>query len=332
MSTDISTDVAAHKAPLMSGGSIRPIVPQDFDGAWRIAKAVVQAGMAPRGLDTPEKATIAIMHGMEVGMPPMAALQSIAVVNGRPTIWGDGALALVRASGLLAAFDEWSEGTGDAYTAFCRVRRKGEQRDVVSKFSVAQAKASGLWTKRGQNGQPTPWQTYPERMLQMRARAYALRDTFADVLRGLGIAEEVRDTETIGSEATRTVERPRSGEIERPPIAPPGDDAGAKPHAIVDIERAAENPVERPPTAQESLMVEVPAVPDPWADGDMRDQPEDFETQADQICDALEAAQSRDELERVADQWAERVAAMPKEIRSRCAGRLKACRAKFAGA
>ena len=46
---------------------------------------------------------IAIMHGLEVGLSPLSALQRIAVINGRPTIWGDGALALVKASGLCEA-------------------------------------------------------------------------------------------------------------------------------------------------------------------------------------------------------------------------------------
>jgi hypothetical protein len=34
---------------------------------------------------------------------------------------------------------------------------------------------------------------YPKRMRQMRARAFALRDVFPDVLRGLPVAEEVMD-------------------------------------------------------------------------------------------------------------------------------------------
>src|SRR4051812_39570725 len=92
------------KLPTMqSGGAVRAIVPQDFEGAWRIANAVVKSGMAPRGIDTAEKAMVAIMHGMEVGMTPMMALQSIAPINGRPAIYGDGALGLCQGSGLL----EW---------------------------------------------------------------------------------------------------------------------------------------------------------------------------------------------------------------------------------
>lgn len=179
---------------LQSGGQVRAIVPQDFDGAWRIATAVCKAGMAPIGLDTPEKAMVAIMHGMEVGLTPMAALQSIAVVNGRPTIWGDGAIGLVRGSGKLEWIKEKIEGEGDNMRAVCEVKRKGEPDTIRATFSVADAKKAGLWGKTGRNGQPTPWVTYPKRMLAMRARAFALRDGFADVLRGLGIAEEVQDT------------------------------------------------------------------------------------------------------------------------------------------
>ncbi len=185
---------AARLPSLQSGGAVRAIVPQDFEGAWRIATAVVKAGMAPHGLETPEKAMVAIMHGMEVGMTPMAALQSIAVVNGRPTIWGDGAIGLVRGSGKLEWIKERIEGQGDKMVAVCEVKRKGEPDVTKATFSVEDAKKAQLWGKTGRNGQPTPWVTYPKRMLAMRARAFALRDAFADVLRGLGIAEEVQDT------------------------------------------------------------------------------------------------------------------------------------------
>ena len=49
------------------------------------------------------------------------------------------------------------------------------------------AKRAGLYGKQG------PWQQYPKRMLQMRARAWALRDVFPDVLRGVHVAEEAQD-------------------------------------------------------------------------------------------------------------------------------------------
>lgn len=178
---------------LVSGGQIRAIIPQDFDQAWRIASAISKAGMQPPGLETPEKITIAILAGLEVGLPPMQAIQSIAVINNRPSIYGDGMLALVRSSGLLEMMDEFTNGQGDEMTATCAVRRRGEASKVIRTFSVADAKKAGLWDKKSKNGGPTPWTHYPLRMLAMRARAFALRDAFADVLRGLAIAEEMED-------------------------------------------------------------------------------------------------------------------------------------------
>ena len=54
-------------------------------------------------------------------------------------------------------------------------------------FSQNDAEIAGLWSKAG------PWKQYPKRMLQMRARAFCLRDLFPDVLKGLAVAEEVVD-------------------------------------------------------------------------------------------------------------------------------------------
>lgn len=235
MSQNVVTIETAQQQPklpaLQAGGAVRAIVPHDFDSAWRIANAVVKAAMAPKGLDTPEKAMVAIMHGLEVGLTPMAALQSIAVVNGRPTIWGDGAIGLVRGSGLLEWMDETFHGSkegDDAFRAVCVVKRAGEPKPVQYAFSVADAKRAGLWGKQG------PWQQYPKRMLQMRARAFALRDTFADVLRGLAIKEEAEDfhLKTVSDE---------QGE----PPAPPAVDASQENAAGADATAMPDPSIDR---------------------------------------------------------------------------------------
>ncbi len=211
---------------IAAGSKVQGIIPNDFDSAYRIAQAVCVAGMAPRGLDTPEKAFVAIMHGLEVGLAPMQALQSIAVINGRPSIWGDGAMGLVRSSGICESIREWVEGEGDQRIAYCQAKRRGEIQPVVGKFSVADAKLAGLWDKKGRNGEPTPWVTYPDRMLQMRARAFALRDAFADVLRGLHIAEEAGD---IAEPAARVIAPSPDAQrrtLERKPQEAAPDDTG----------------------------------------------------------------------------------------------------------
>jgi len=173
---------------IASGGAVRAIVPQTLDDAYRLANMIVKAGMAPAAFKTAEAVVVALLHGLEVGLPPMMALQSIAVINNRPTLWGDGAMALVRATGQLEEFEEWIDGAGEQMIAYCKVKRRGEK-PVTHSFSVEDAKKARLWGKEG------PWLTYPRRMIAMRPRSWCLRDVFADALKGLRIAEEVMDTD-----------------------------------------------------------------------------------------------------------------------------------------
>lgn len=129
---------------------------------------------------------VAWQKGLELGLKPLQALSTIAVVNGRATIWGDGLIALVKNS----SKEEWTHevlsGNGDQMVATCETKRKGQEKTVVQSFSVSDARKAGLW---GNN----TWAKYPKRMLQMRARGLCLRDAYPDVLNGLEIAEEMND-------------------------------------------------------------------------------------------------------------------------------------------
>jgi hypothetical protein len=155
---------------------------RSFDEMARFCKAIINSGLAPKGFNSPEAVMVAVQHGLELGLAPMQALQSIAVVNGKPVIYGDTALALATAHPAFLDIEETVEGN----VATCAVKRR-DRSAVVRTFSEADAKKAGLWGKAG------PWQQYPNRMLQMRARSWALRDAFPDALRGLGIREEVAD-------------------------------------------------------------------------------------------------------------------------------------------
>jgi hypothetical protein len=166
----------------------RGLALQSLDDAFKFAAMVAKSDVAPKDFKgKPESCLLAIQHGSEVGLSPMQSLQSIAVINGRPTIWGDAALALVQSSPVCEYVAEYIDGEGDAMTAVCEVKRRGYPTPHVARFSVADAKKAGLWGKAG------PWQQYPQRMLALRARGFALRNTFADALRGLITAEEAQD-------------------------------------------------------------------------------------------------------------------------------------------
>ena len=185
----------ATRSPVQIGS--RGITPTTMDELYRFAVAVSKSGLAPKGMESAESIFVALEMGLEVGLPLMASLQNIAVINGRPTIWGDAQLAVVRATGELEEFAEWYEEKGsklprnpsaftDETTAICRIKRRGQEAQETG-FSVGDAKRASLWGKSG------PWSQYPARMLRFRARSFALRDGFGDALRGLRSTEEVMD-------------------------------------------------------------------------------------------------------------------------------------------
>lgn len=136
----------------------------------------------------PQDLFICWAMGYQIGVSPEQAMQCIAVINGRPAMWGDDMLALCMVHKDFkdiietATFNE--HGAVIAFT--CIVKRDGRT-DTDSVFTLDMAKRAGLL------GKPGPWTQYPERMLKLRARGFALRDAFPDALKGIKSREEVED-------------------------------------------------------------------------------------------------------------------------------------------
>lgn len=178
-STDLQTQTTQALAPAEFG-------PRTFDEALKFSNYLADSDFVPKDYKgKPANCLIAMQWGAEVGLKPLQAIQNIAVINGRPALWGDSLIALARSHPAC----EYIVETDDGKAAYCKVKRRGEPEQVRS-FSVDDAKAAGLAGKQG------PWTQYPKRMRQMRARAFALRDIFPDALKGLPVAEEVLDTPT----------------------------------------------------------------------------------------------------------------------------------------
>src|SRR5690606_20513155 len=151
------------------------LTPNNLQEALQIAGILAESDIVPKDYQRkPGNILVAMQWGAEIGLQPLQAMQNIAVINGRPSIWGDAMLALVRGSGLL----EYIQESPTAEGCTIKLKRRGEP-EVVREFTVEDAKKAGLYGKQG------PWQTAPKRMMQMRARAFALRDVFPDVLRGV---------------------------------------------------------------------------------------------------------------------------------------------------
>lgn len=175
----------------MSNLTVRQsFAPTTLSEAMQFSEMLSRSTMVPKQYQgKPDDIMVAVQWGAEIGLAPLQALQNLAVINGKPSVYGDAAMALVQNSPVCEDIEEYLDGE----TAVCVARRTG-RKPVTAKFSVDDAKRAGLWGKQG------PWTQYPKRMLQMRARGFALRDAFPDVLKGLITIEEAQDYPTESQE------------------------------------------------------------------------------------------------------------------------------------
>ena len=162
--------------------------PTNMTEAMEFSKFLATSTHIPKDFQgNPNNILVAIQWGYEIGLAPMQALQNIAVINGRPSLWGDSMIAVCK------AHPDW-RGISETYIeeedkAVCLVKRNvhGEIEETRSEFSYKDAQRANLTNK------PGPWKNYPKRMLQLRARGFALRDAFPDAIKGLITAEEAID-------------------------------------------------------------------------------------------------------------------------------------------
>jgi len=168
------------------------LLPTSLGEALEVAKLIAYSGMVPKDyIERPGAVLVAIQMGAEVGLSPLASVQNIAVINGRPSIWGDAmlALALNHPDVVDVLEDDLKEITANGFATCTVVLR--ERENITRTFSIADAEKAKLLNK------DTPWRTYTNRMLQMRARGFALRDSVPGAFRGLHQAEVARELPPI---------------------------------------------------------------------------------------------------------------------------------------
>ena len=162
------------------------LAPRTLTEAMDFAKMMADSELVPKSFrGKPGDVLIAVQMGNEVGLQPMAAIQNIAVINGKPGIYGDAGKAILLAAGCVIEEDdiEIIKRTGRAR---CKITR-GNRPPVERTYCIDNAKTAGLWNKEG------PWRTNPERQMAWRAFWFAARDAASDLLKGLGGAEELAD-------------------------------------------------------------------------------------------------------------------------------------------
>ncbi|MGF6157814.1 hypothetical protein M2267_003073 [Ensifer sp. KUDG1] len=231
----------AHIPALTAGGQVMAIVPQTFEETLRVARAVVASGLAPSALvgkltgdDAAAAVAVAIMSGAELGLKPMVSLRSFTVINGKPALYGDGLINVVRMSGKVAYLRTGCDERNGKMVGYCEAKRLDTGEDKRVEFSQVDAERAGLWQteaivtkwnkwdkKNEQKPNDSPWYRFPQRMLAWRAAGYCLRELFGDVLGGIRDEFEVREIDEVETMRDITPEKPALPPKPPAPPAPP---------------------------------------------------------------------------------------------------------------
>ena len=159
--------------------------------AMTLAKGLAGTAFVPSHFQgKPADTAVAIMKGAALGLDPVAALEAIYVISGKPALYARSMVALVLARG----HEVWTE-EADAATVTVRGRRHGSSHVEESTWDVARVKAAGLDRNR-------QYAAHPEAMLYARAAADVCRRIAPDVLAGLSYGVEELQEPAVDAQAT----------------------------------------------------------------------------------------------------------------------------------
>lgn len=151
------------------------------------SKALSASDLLPKQFrNAPANVLVALEYGNALGLSPMAAIQGIHVVEGRPTASAQLIGALVRNAGhrLRVQGD-------DRHAVAVIVRRDDPDFEFRAEWTMERAKAANLAGKG-------VWKQYPAAMLKARAITEVARDACPEVLSGVAYtAEELGADEPV---------------------------------------------------------------------------------------------------------------------------------------
>ncbi len=151
------------------------------DQAFGLAERIAKSALVPSAYrGKPTDLAIALMFGAEIGLPPMAAMNRIVVVEGKPALDAQGMVAVIRAAGHSLS----GETSSDRATVKGKRGDTGDEMTVT--FSMDDARRANL-TNKG------VWKSYPSSMLWARAVSQLARMLFADCLLGFSYVPEEAD-------------------------------------------------------------------------------------------------------------------------------------------
>lgn len=166
-----------------------------FDLAQRQAMAMCSSSLVPqqyRGRENLGNVLIAMQLANRIGADPMAVMQNLHVIQGRPSLSSSFLIATVNACGRFHPLRFEVEGDDPSAKTY-RVRayatdRESKERCEGTWITWKMVEAEG-WSKKA----GSKWLTMPEQMFRYRAAAFWARVYAPEVSQGIHTVEEVTD-------------------------------------------------------------------------------------------------------------------------------------------
>ncbi len=191
------------------------LVPTSLEGAMQFSSWLAQSSLLPKSVNREHDIFFVVCAGMELGFPPMAALRSLYVVNGRTALEAKAKSALCLQRGAAMYFRK-TEDTDKAVT--WETHRLGAPGPAVSRFTIDDAKHAGLLNKEG------PWKQYPRRMMSWKALGFLCDDTYPDIMLGVATKEDFDEEHITFRPITNVAPGIDLGTV---PAKPPANEAAA---------------------------------------------------------------------------------------------------------
>lgn len=158
------------------------------------ATTIMDSGLLPSSIDTPEQVITIVQHGKELGLTPHIALNNIHVIAGRPVVSSSMLGAMLKKHGVEWVIKEdfetietaGGEGKRTSYEFFWKSKVTDSVLNTVFSITWGQMELAGYTVKQN-------WQKYPKEMMRARCLTYGVRALFPEVFLGLYSDVEIND-------------------------------------------------------------------------------------------------------------------------------------------
>ena len=219
-----------------------------IDETYRMAKGLIMSGLLPKSIKTAEQAFAIITLGAELGFAAWQSMNSIDVIQGKPTLKPQAMLALIHRSGLaemvkIPNVDEIAKSSAATVTM---TRKGGMTHTETFTWAMAELMETTEYVDNQKRTVPMVqkynWRTMPEIMMKWRAVSACARVVFPDVIMGMYTADEIDADSVRVSDAIYPPDNSFALEAENAPVyeTPAPDEQPDEPPTPMSADDATE--------------------------------------------------------------------------------------------